>query len=107
MTYSFCTNIYDEHLELVTIYDFECEVDVEVIVSGGEVSTSINDVTLEGRSMFKGDEGTRSLAAKIAGIAEKEIEDGGPLWGEIQEAEGIRYRGLGGNDPDGHFVRVA
>lgn len=107
MTYSFCAQIYDEHLELVTVHDFECELDVEVTVSGGEVGTIINDVLYGGKSMFKGDEVTRGLAAKVACQAEDNIAKGGSLWDDIQAVEGLSYRGLGGNDPDSHWMRVA
>ena len=107
MTYSFCAQIFDEHLEFVTVPDFECEVDVEVTVSGGEVATIINDVRFEGKSLFKGDELSRALAGKVAAAAEANIAKGGSLWADIQAEEGLIYRGLGGNDPDGEWRRVA
>lgn len=107
MTYPFTCNITDDHLGLVVIYDFECEVEVEVILSGGALDITAIDVLIDGKSMRNGDECTRALFGKVANLADAEIDAGGNLWSAIQEAEGIIQRGRGPLDPDAHFVRVA
>ena len=106
MTYFIC-DIHDEHLDRVVFPDFECEVDVEVIVSGGNIDTIINDVTVDGRSLNKGDEVSRALAARVANLAENELSQGGLFWERVREEHGVEYVGFGGNDPDGRWRKVA
>lgn len=107
MSYPFTCNITDTHLDHVILYDFECEISVEVTLSGGDLSTSINDVLVDGRSLFRGDEISRALGARAANLAEDEIDAGGALWDAIREAEGLVMRGRGASDPDAHWARVA
>jgi F0F1-type ATP synthase epsilon subunit len=106
VTYFIC-DIHDEHLDTTVIYDFECEVEVEVIVSGGQITTSISDVTVDNRSLFLGDELTRALAAKVANLAEEELNRAGRLWDRVQQEQGVEFTGRNANDPDGEWRKAA
>ena len=106
MTYFIC-DIIDEHLNTTIVYDFECEVEVEVMVSGGQIATSITDVTVENWSLFRGDEISRAIAAKVANLAEAELNAGGRLWQRVQDEQGVEFTGINANDPDGEWRKAA
>lgn len=103
----YCTTIRDSRLGVVLAYDVECELDVSFELVGGAPEYSIDAVYIEGQNLARGDEIGKMIGALIANEAEAEIDAGGDLLDGLLEQEGIVYRGLGGNDPDGFFMRVA
>jgi len=105
MSYSFEAEIKDEHLDIITQY-IECEVEVDATVIGGELITEVTDVLREGKSLTRGDELSRALAARIMNMAEDDLRNGGPLWSRVREAEGIVLTGHPA-DPDTQWKQVA
>lgn len=103
----YCTTIGDTRLGVVLAYDVECELDVTFELIDGAPDYSIDAVYIDGQDLGRGSELAKMMGAIIANIAEEEIENGGNLLDGLLEQEGIVYRGLGGNDPDGYFMRVA
>lgn len=102
----YCTAIGDARLGVVLAYDVECELDVTFELIDGAPDYSIDAVYIDGQDLGRGSELAQMMGAIIANIAEEEIENGGNLLDGLLEQEGIVYRGLGGNDPDGRYVRV-
>lgn len=106
MAYPFVCDITDHHLGIIVIHDFECEVEVEVSLTGGELEATCTDVMIEGKSMRNGDPITKALFGKIANLADDELAAAGPLWDRVQAAEGVSFHGAAG-DPDGHWQQAA
>ncbi len=105
MRYDFCCTIRDTDAGYKLVVDLECEVEISFDLSDGP---TVDGVYLDGQSLFaSSDEFTKWLAKRVADEAESDLSSGGRLYQQVLEAEGISYRGLGGNDPHGRFVRVA
>lgn len=100
--YDFCHTITDEKLDLDVVIDLECEVEVSVELDAGVPTVTVDAVYVGGRNLFDGTALTQSIAAEIANAA----EDDDALCERAIADEGFVYRGLGGNDPDGRFVRA-
>lgn len=103
MRYDFCHTITDEKLGIGIVYDIECEVELSVELDAGVPVISVDGVYLDGQNLFAGTALTKSIAAEIANAAEADDD----LCERAIAAEGFIYRGMGGNDPDGRFVRVS
>lgn len=102
--YDFCTDIRDADTGAVIIYDFECEIEATVEIEGGLPEYSFDKVLVNGVDLLKSKSTmTRLLAAYVL----DEAENASWFHDKINEHEGIVYHGLGGNDPDGHYRRVA
>ncbi len=100
--YDFCHTIHDEKLGIGVVYDLECEVELSVELDASVPMVSVDAVYVDGKNLLHGSALTKSIAAEIANAAEND---------EVLQAlavadEGFTYRGLGGNDPDGRFVRA-
>ncbi|CAN0653143.1 conserved protein of unknown function [Nitratireductor aquimarinus] len=100
--YDFCHTIHDEKLGIGVVYDLECEVELSVELDAGVPMVSVDAVYVDGKNLFHGSALTKSIAAEIANAAENDEA----LQALAVADEGFIYRGLGGNDPDGRFVRV-
>lgn len=84
--------------------DVECELDISTECSGAEFDMTVVAVLIDGADLLKSrDAAFKAIGLKIAAQAEEDDD----LINAVMTAEGISYRGLGGNDPDGHFVRRA
>lgn len=103
MLYPFCHTVRDEHLGVALAYDVECEIELSVEMDGGVPIVSVDGVYIDGRSLYHGG----PLAALIASAIANAAEDDDDLICRAIEDEGFVYRGMGGNDPDGHFTRRA
>jgi hypothetical protein len=84
---------------VVLFHDFECEVDVECVVKRGELSTSVTDVRVDGHSLRAGDDLAQRIFRYVSEKAEVELENGGGLFDQVREAEGLTLTGHP-NDPD-------
>lgn len=91
---------------VVLFHDFECEVDIECVVSRGEVSTSCTDVVVDGQSLRAGDDLAQRIFRFVSEKAEAEIENGGELWDQVREAEELSLSGHP-NDPDTRWLQAA
>lgn len=100
--YDFCHTIRDERLGVDLAYDIECEVELSVELDAGVPVVTVDGVFKEGKNLFGGTALAQLIAAEIANAA----EDDDDLIARAIADEGITYRGLGGNDPDGRFVRA-
>lgn len=77
MRVPFCTTIKDDTLGIETIWDFECELEVE----GYEVW----DVFKDGKRLYNGTRFSQALAAEVIDAAETDIRNRGWLWNRIGE----------------------
>lgn len=85
------------------VVDMEVELAIEAVLEGGSLEITVGGVWQGDASLFMGDAITKAIAAAIVNAAEKEIADGGWLYQQVCDREGVEYVGLGGNDPDGHY----
>ena len=84
------------------IHDFEVELDVDVSLAGGSPEMEIRGVWAEDTNILRSKSPTlRAIACQI--IEDAESDDA--VIEKALESAGIIYRGLGGNDPDGYYVR--
>ncbi|GHC79591.1 hypothetical protein [Limoniibacter endophyticus] len=88
------------------VVDLDVELSIDVELSGGELTIDVRSVYVEGVNLATGDIICRQLGAAIIEAADKEIADGGWLFGEISEREGYSLRGHP-SDPDAYVVRAA
>ena len=101
--YAFTYHIRDEH-DRILIADIECDVEMDARLEGGEPVFDINAIWLDGIDILGSNSPhVKMLAAQIATAA----EDDEDLQRQAMDDAGISYRGQGGNDPDGHFIRRA
>lgn len=103
MRFDFCHTIHDDKLGIDTIHDIECEVEVDVEMDDGSPIVTVTGVYVDGADLCAGNAISKAIASEIAAAAESSSW----LFDEVMRAEGLVYRGLGGNDPEGRFVRVA
>lgn len=102
MTYPFGHTITDERTGAELLYgeyDLECSVGLDA----GVPVVSVDVVYLDGKDLMRGGTLAKLIATEIIAAA----EDDDAFCAKVIEDEGFVYRGLGGNDPDGRFVRVA
>ena len=104
--YDYCASITDRHTGIITIPDFECELDIDVSLTGGQLDCNVSDVLVGGVSLLNGDPLSRMLFGIVANMAEEEIETGGWLFDQVSEAEGLSLTGHPG-DPDAHWSVAA
>jgi|GEM_PF-5674004 len=100
--YPFTATIVDRVLNLPVIFDFECEVDIETLVTSGELVCFCTDVLVDGQSLCGGSRLTHELRTMVMSMADEEIEQGGALFERIREAESLAFIGAAG-DPDAHW----
>ncbi|MBN7764121.1 hypothetical protein JYP52_23615 [Nitratireductor aquibiodomus] len=100
--YDFCHTIHDEKLGIGVVYDLECEIELSVELDAGVPMVSVDAVYVDGKNLFHGSALTKSIAVEIANAAENDEA----LKALAVSDEGFTYRGLGGNDPDGRYVRA-
>jgi hypothetical protein len=108
MTYSYTTDVKDEN-GVTIIPDLDVELDLTVTLSGGELTIEVvgvymntHDEAKDINMMISKSPTIRAIGCDIAGEAESDPY----IIQTVMQEEGYAYRGLGGNDPDGHIVRV-
>ncbi len=84
------------------IHDIDIALEVEVSLAGGSPEMEIRGVWIDDTDLLKSKSPTiRAIACQIVEDAEN---DDDTVERALEDA-GIVYRGLGGNDPDGHWIR--
>lgn len=92
--------------QTITLFqDFECEVEVEASIEGGEPVAHCTDVFVDGQSLRHGDDLAKRIRLQVMETADEALVAGGSLWDDVSAREGLIYQGLGGNDPDGRWVQ--
>lgn len=104
--YDYCVSISDRRTGIVTISDFECQLTIDVSLTSGQLDCNVSDVLVGGVSLLNGDPLSRMLFGIVANMAEEEIENGGWLFDQVSEAEGLSLTGHPG-DPDTHWQIAA
>ena len=100
MAYDYCWSPKDRDGK--TLFDFEFEVDCEVVGDGGDIELEIGDITVDGVSLHY-DHG--SHAWRFAEILEEIVEADADFLYMVAEDQGWSETGAGGNDPDSIWVR--
>ncbi|WP_449395548.1 hypothetical protein [Devosia riboflavina] len=99
-SYPYTAQIADTVLDgLALIVDFECELEISFEMDGGEPDISVTDVLVEGISLRGGSALARNIRLEVMQLADDEIENGGWLWDQVREREGLSLSGHP-NDPD-------
>lgn len=108
--YDFCLDIKatifgtaDE--SIVLFPDFECQVDIDCELSGGELSTTCTDVLIDGVSLAHGDDLAKRIRTFVMAQADEQLENGGGLFEDVRDAEGLSLSGHPG-DPDAHWQQA-
>jgi hypothetical protein len=92
--------IYGVADQTVTLFhDFECEVDVDCKLSGGELDVRCTDVLVNGASLANGDSMAKMIRLHVMEKADEQLEAGGWLFDQVREAESLALTGHP-NDPD-------
>jgi len=91
------------HESGTVVADFDCEVDAEVSLDGGQPTLTVESVWIDFADLLTSEDPLCRLLGR--NIADK-VEADEVVIAAVLEAEGIAYRGDGGNDPDGRFVRT-
>ena len=104
--YDFVCDVTDFD-DLVLFADFECELDVEVELSGNgfDLVATCTDVLVDGVSLRQGGELAKSIRTQVMMKADEELENGGWLFDQVREAEGLSLTGHP-NDPDTHWQQA-
>lgn len=85
-------------------HDVECEVDVHCEVStGGVLEVYCTGVFIDGSNLNIGDSLARSVRKNIMSKADADLENGGKLFDQVKEAEGLVFIGHP-NDPDARWT---
>jgi hypothetical protein len=83
MRYPFCTDIRDERLGIVTIYDFECDVEVS---HDPRTGWSVDAVYVGNADLYAGDEISRRIAADVSEAALSDLQSrAGRFWERAAE----------------------
>lgn len=110
--YDWCTDITSTIFgtadrSVVLFHDFECELDIDTsLSSGGDLDITVTDVLVDGESLHHGDDMAKAIRLFVMAKANEDIENGGWLWGQVREAEGLSLTGHP-NDPDTHWQIAA
>lgn len=91
---------------IVLFADFECQVDIDCELSGAEPQVTCTDVLIDGVSLANGDDLAKRIRSYVMAKADEEIENGGWLWDQVREAEGLSLSGHAG-DPDTRWLQAA
>lgn len=81
----------------VTIADIDCEIETEIT----EVGLVVTSAWIDGKRLDRGDPMPVELHAAICIAAEQEEH----IIEAAYRKAGLTWRGRGGNDPGGHYVR--
>ena len=101
MAYDYCWSPKDR--EGKTLFDFEFEVDCEVVGDGGDIELEIGDITVDGVSLM---DGSASCALpSFASILKDVVYADTDFLYMAAEDQGWSETGAGGNDPDSVWVR--
>lgn len=85
-------------------HDVECEVDVHCEVSPhGELDVYCTGVFIDGTLLVCGDILATAIRDHIMGKADADLENGGKLFDQVKEAEGLLFIGHP-NDPDARWT---
>ena len=85
-------------------HDVDCELAISTEVSAADFDISVTEVIVNGVDLLRSyDPAFKRLGMMIAEQAETDE------WvvQKMMAEEGVSYAGLGGNDPDGRYVRIA
>lgn len=83
-------------------HDVDCELAISTEVSAADFDISVTEVIVNGVDLLRSyDPAFKRLGMMIAEQAEQDDD----LIDTVKAVENIIYIGLGGNDPDGRFVR--
>lgn len=109
--YDYCLNItasiFGTADETVVLFaDFECVVVVDCELNGSDLETCVTDVLIDGVSLANGDDLAKRIRSYVMSKADEEIENGGWLWDQVREAEGLSLSGHAG-DPDTRWLQAA
>lgn len=109
--YDYCLNItasiFGTADETVVLFaDFECVVVVDCELNGSDLETCVTDVLIDGVSLANGDDLAKRIRSYVMSKADEEIENGGWLWDQVREAEGLSLSGHAG-DPDTRWLPAA
>lgn len=92
---------------VVLFADFECELDIDTSLStGGDLEMRCTDVLVDGESLRHGDDLAKAIRLYVMAKADEEIENGGWLFDQVRDAEGLSLTGHP-NDPDTHWQIAA
>lgn len=103
--YDWCCNLTDFD-GLVLAQDFECQLDVSCDTSCGDLEVYCTDVLIDGVSLRNGGALAKLIRTQVMAKANDEIENGGWLWDQVREAEGLSLTGHAG-DPDTRWLEAA
>lgn len=89
----------------VTIaHDVDVELDITCeIGSGGDLDITVTDVLVDGESLRYGDDLAKAIRLYVMAKADEEIENGGWLFEQVRDAEGLSLSGHP-NDPDTRWL---
>lgn len=110
--YDWCTDITSTIFgtadrAVVLFADFECELDIDAsLSSGGDLDITVTDVLVDGESLRYGDDLAKAIRLFVMAKADEEIENGGWLFEQVRDAEGLSLSGHP-NDPDAHWQIAA
>lgn len=110
--YDWCTDITSTIFgtadrAVVLFHDFECELDIDASLStGGDLEIRCTDILVDGESLRHGDDLARAIRLYVMAKADEEIENGGWLWDQVREAEGLSLSGNAG-DPSTRWLQAA
>ena len=102
MTYEYTYHVRSDD-GIIVIPDIESELEIQSEFRDSDLDIEVTAVWIEMVNLLK----QKSPALRALGMlnaASAEQDDW--IWEQIKEREGVEYRGLGGNDPDGRLVRV-
>ena len=102
MTYEYTYHVRSDD-GIIVIPDIESELEIQSEFRDGDLDIEVTAVWIEAVNLLKQKSpALRALGMLIAASAEQAdwIRD------EVMKREGVEYKGLGGNDPDGQLVRV-
>lgn len=109
--YDYCVDIsatiFGASDETIVLFpQFECQVDISCELNGSDLETSCTDVLIDGVSLANGDDLAKRIRSYVMAKADEEIENGGWLWDQVREAEGLSLSGHAG-DPDTRWLVAA
>lgn len=103
--YDFCFDLTDFD-GLVLQQDYECQVEVSCELNGTELEVTCIDALKDGVSLRNGGILAKAIRVQAMTKADENLENGGWLFEQVREAEGISLSGRPG-DPDAHWHMAA
>ena len=105
-SYPYTAQIADTVLDgLALIVDFECEVEVQCELDGGEIDVHCTDVLVDGVSLRQGSALAKMIRLEVMMQADDELENAGDLWDRVRDRNNLTFSGRG--TPDGYWAVAA